>query len=110
METFLSCLVLWDSAVSSPAQASSTPSACDPPLVAKLKPLFLAKMQHLCIPVVMIYVDDPVQGAWTTAMVIGNLASREPMQVNNSMCIGSITKTLTSTLSQREVTHPVIYW
>jgi D-alanyl-D-alanine carboxypeptidase len=46
----------------------------------------------------MVYVNVPGQGTWTTALGIGNLASRQPMQVNNFMRIGSLTKTFTATV------------
>jgi D-alanyl-D-alanine carboxypeptidase len=69
-----------------------------PAFAAKLQPLLQAKMQQLRIPGAIIFVDDPGQGSWTTAMGIGNLASSEPMQVNNYMRIGSITKTFTATV------------
>src|SRR5438067_4741698 len=95
----LGCLLLSACAGSSPVQAGPTRGASKPPaFVAKLQPLLLAKMQQLRIPGAMIYVDDPGQGSWTTGLGIGNLASREPMQVNNSMRIGSITKTFTATV------------
>ena len=82
-----------------PAQAISTASASKPPsFVARLRPLLLANMQQLRIPGGVIYVDDPNQGSWTTGLGIGNLATREPMQVDNSMRIASITKTLTGTV------------
>jgi D-alanyl-D-alanine carboxypeptidase len=54
-------------------------------------------MQQLGIPGAIVFVDDPGQGAWTTAMGIGNLATREPMQVNNYMRVGSLAKTFTTT-------------
>ncbi len=92
-------LVLSAWSVSSPAQAVSTPSGGKPPpFVAKLKPLLQARMKQLRIPGAIIYVDDPGQGSWTTAMGIGNLATREPMRVDNSMRMGSITKTFTATV------------
>ena len=85
--------------VSSPAQAVSTaPTSKPPSFVARLRPLLLAKMQQLRIPGAIIYVDDPGQGSWATGLGIGNLASRQPMQVDNSMRIGSITKTFTATV------------
>lgn len=85
--------------VSSPAQAVSTaPTSRPPGFVARLRPLLLANMQQLRIPGAIIYMDDPGQGSWTTALGIGNLASRQPMQVDNSMRIGSITKTFTATV------------
>jgi hypothetical protein len=113
LETLLPCWPAWCSGLGSQFASTGVPNALgweSPPFVAKFKSLPLVKMQQLRIPGTMIYVDDPGQGAWTTAMGIGNLASREPMQVNNSMRIGSIIKTLTPTLLQREVTHPVVYW
>jgi D-alanyl-D-alanine carboxypeptidase len=94
----LVCLVLSASTVSSAVQAAPMHSTGQPPCVAKLKSLLQAKMQQLRIPGAIILVDDPGQCSWTTAMGIGNLATREPMQVNNSMRIGSITKTLTGTV------------
>ena len=92
------CLVLSASAVSSSVQAAPARSTCQPAFAAKLNPLLLAKMQQARIPGAIIYVDDPGQGCWTTAMGMGNLASREPMQVNNYMRIGSLTKTFTATV------------
>jgi D-alanyl-D-alanine carboxypeptidase len=55
-------------------------------------------MQQVRIPGAIIYVDDPGQGCWATALGLGNLASREPMQVHNHMRIGSLTKTFTATV------------
>ena len=92
------CLVLPASAASSPVQAAPARSTCQPAFAAKLRPLLRAKMQQLRIPGAIIYVDDPGQGCWTTAMGLGNLASREPMQVNTYMRIGSITKTFQATV------------
>jgi D-alanyl-D-alanine carboxypeptidase len=95
----LVCLLLSACAGSSPVQAAPIREAAKPPLfVAKLRPLLLARMQQLRIPGAIVYVDDPGQGSWTTALGIGNLASRQPMQVNNFMRIGSITKTMTATV------------
>ena len=94
----LACLAYSASAVSLSVQAVPARSACQAAFAAKLKPLLLAKMQQLRIPGAIIYVNDPAQGCWTTALGIGNLATREPMQVNNSMRIGSITKTFTATI------------
>ena len=85
---------LW--VTSLPAQAVSTASTSKPPsYVARLRPLLVAKMQQLRIPGAIIYVDDPGQGSWATGLGMGILASRQPMQVYNSMRIGSFTKTFT---------------
>ncbi len=94
----LVCLLLSTWSVSSPVQAAPMHATGQPACVAKLKPLLQAKMQQLRIPGAIIFVDDPGQCSWTTALGIGNLASREPMQVNNYMRIGSITKTFTATV------------
>jgi D-alanyl-D-alanine carboxypeptidase len=69
-----------------------------PACVAKLKPLLQAKMQQLRIPGAIIYVDDPGQCSWTATLGLGNLASREPMQVKDHVRLGSITKSLTATV------------
>jgi D-alanyl-D-alanine carboxypeptidase len=88
---------LW--VTSLPAQAVSTASTSKPPsYVARLRPLLLAKMQQVRIPGAIIYVDDPGQGSWATGLGLDNLATREPMQVNNYMRIGSFTKTFTATV------------
>jgi D-alanyl-D-alanine carboxypeptidase len=92
------CLVASTWAISLPAQAASSLSRREPPFAGQLRPLLLAKMQQLRIPGAIIYVDDPGQGSWTTALGSGNLASREPMQVNNFMRIGSIAKSFTATV------------
>jgi len=95
----LACLLLSACAGSSPAQAAPTHGASkSPAFVAKLQPLLQARMQQLRIPGAIVYVDDPGQGSWTTGLGMGNLATREPMQVNNFMRIGSLTKTFTATL------------
>lgn len=77
-----------------PARSSAVP----PPFVAKLKPLLEAKMEQLRLPGAIVSVAVPDQGTWTTALGSGNLATREPMQVANSMRIGSLTKTMTATV------------
>jgi CubicO group peptidase (beta-lactamase class C family) len=88
---------LW--VTSLPAQAVSSASTSKAPsYVARLRPQLLAKMQQLRIPGAIVYVDDPGQGSWTTALGSGNLATRAPMQVDNSMRIASITKTMTATV------------
>ncbi len=76
-----------------PADVSSAP----PAYVASLEPMLLDAMQQLRIPGAMVFVDDPVQGTWTTALGTGNLATGEPMQVTNYHRIGSLTKTFTAT-------------
>ena len=81
----LACLVLSAWSVSSPVQAAPAHSTCQATFAAKLKPQLVARMQQVHIPGTIIYVDDPNQGCWTTALGIGNLASRKPMQVNNYM-------------------------
>jgi D-alanyl-D-alanine carboxypeptidase len=94
---FILAASLW--VVSLPVGAVSTASTSKPPsFVARLRPQLLANMQQLHIPGAIVYVDDPGQGAWTTALGIGNLANREPMQVDNSMRIGSIAKSFTATV------------
>jgi D-alanyl-D-alanine carboxypeptidase len=88
---------LW--VTSFPASAVSTASTSKPPsYVARLRPLLEVKMQQVRIPGALIYVDDPGQCSWTTGLGMGNLASRQPMQVNNFMRIASITKTFTATV------------
>src|SRR5947209_2394709 len=95
----LGCLLLSACAGSSPALSAPARSAAkSPPFVAKLKPLLLARMQQLRIPGAIVYVDDPGQGSWTTGLGSGNLATRQPMQVNNYMRVGSIAKTFTATV------------
>ncbi len=88
---------LW--VMSSPARAASTASTSKPPgYVDRLRPLLLAKMQELSVPGAMVYVNEPGQGSWTTALGTNNIASGVPMQVNSYMRIGSITKTMTATV------------
>jgi D-alanyl-D-alanine carboxypeptidase len=94
----LVCLLLSAWSVSLPVQAAPTHAPGQPACVAKLKPLLQAKMQQLRLPGAIVSVDEPGQCSWTTTMGLGNLASREPMQVNNHMRIGSLTKTLTGTI------------
>ena len=95
----LGCLLLSACSGSSPVQSVPTRGASQPPLfVAKLQPLLQAQMQQLRIPGAIVYVDVPGQGSWTTALGMGNLATREPMQVNDYMRVGSIAKTFTATV------------
>jgi D-alanyl-D-alanine carboxypeptidase len=94
----LLCLLLSAWAVGSPAQAASRQAPGQPACVAKLKPLLLARMQQMRLPGAIIYVDDPGQCSWTATLGLGNLASREPMQVKDHVRLGSITKSLTATV------------
>jgi Beta-lactamase len=89
-------LLTWS--VSLPVQAVPTHAPGQLACVAKLKPLLQTKMQQLRIPGAMVYVDDPGQCSWASGLGMSNLTSREPMQVNNFMHIGSITKTFTATV------------
>jgi D-alanyl-D-alanine carboxypeptidase len=84
--------------VSLPAEAASMPSTGEPTFAKKLRPLLEAAMKQLSIPGAIIFVDDPGQGKWTTALGTRDLATNAPMQVNSYMRIGSITKTLTATV------------
>jgi D-alanyl-D-alanine carboxypeptidase len=94
---FILAAALW--VASLPAGAVSSVSTSKPPsYLATLRPLLLAKMQQLRIPGAIVYVDDPGQGSWATGLGMGNLASKQPMQVNNSLRIGSFTKTFTATV------------
>jgi D-alanyl-D-alanine carboxypeptidase len=95
----LACLLLSACSANSSALAAPDRSpAKSPPFVAKLQPLLQAQMQQLRIPGAIVYVNDPGQGSWTTALGMSNLATRAPMQVNNYMRIGSISKTFTATV------------
>jgi D-alanyl-D-alanine carboxypeptidase len=76
-----------------PARSSAMP----PPFVATLEPKLLDMMQEMRIPGAIVLVDDPVQGAWRSALGSGNLATGEPMQLSNYTRIGSLTKTFTAT-------------
>ena len=93
----LVCLVLSACSSAGVAPTQTTPTVGVAAFVGKLKPLLLAKMQQLRVPGAIIFVDDPGQGSWTTTLGTSDLASKAPMQVNSSMRIGSITKTLTAT-------------
>ncbi len=94
----LVCLLLSACSSAAVAPTQTTPTVGVPAFVGKLEPLLLAKMQQLRIPGALIYVDDPGQGSWITTMGTSDLATKAPMQVNNSMRIGSITKTFTATI------------
>src|SRR5215472_704559 len=99
---FILAASLW--VTSFPASTVSAASTSRPPgYVARLRPLLLAKMQQLRIPGALVYVDDPGQGSWVMGLGTGNLATRQPMQVNNYMRIASITKTMTATVILRLV-------
>jgi D-alanyl-D-alanine carboxypeptidase len=92
------CLMLSTGAGKLTAQAGSTLSTQEPPFAGELRPLLLAHMQELSVPGAIVYVNDPGQGAWTTALGTRTLATGAPMQVKSSMRIGSITKTMTATV------------
>jgi hypothetical protein len=52
--------------------------------------LLEAKMKQLHIPGAIVFVDDPSQGSWTTALgMSGDLASKAPMNVTSHMRTGS---------------------
>src|SRR5437588_12814949 len=95
----LGCLLPSACSASSAAQSAPTRSAAKPlAFVAKLQPLLEAKMQQLHIPGAIVYVNDPGQGSWTTALGTSDLATHAPMNVNSHMRIASITKTMTATV------------
>src|SRR5262249_9575248 len=95
--SLFACLVVAACAQARVSPPQATPPVRVPALAAKLQPLLEAKMQQLHIPGALIYVDDPGQGSWTTALGTSDLATHAPMNVNSYMRIASITKTMTAT-------------
>src|SRR6516162_2491686 len=93
--SLFACLVVAACAQAGISPTQATPTVRVPAFAVKLQPLLEAKMQQLHIPGALIYVDDPGQGSWTTALGTSNLATRAPMNVNSHMPIASITKTMT---------------
>jgi D-alanyl-D-alanine carboxypeptidase len=91
------CLVVAACAKAGVSPARPTPTVRVPAFAARLQPLLEARMQQLHIPGALIYVDDPGQGSWTTALGTSDLTTHAPMNVNSYMRIASITKTFTAT-------------
>jgi D-alanyl-D-alanine carboxypeptidase len=96
--SLFACLLVVACAQAGVSPTQPSPSARVPAFAARLQPLLEAKMQQLHIPGALIYVDDPGQGSWTTALGTSDLATHAPMNVNSYMPIASITKTMTATV------------
>src|SRR5262245_45291814 len=83
--SLFACLVVAACAQAGVSPAQAPPTVRVPAFAARLQPLLEAKMQQLHIPGAIIYVDDPGQGSWTTALGTSDLATHAPMNVNNHM-------------------------
>lgn len=92
------CVCLLASACSESGRATSTASPTAPPYAASLHSELVAEMQKLNVPGAIVYVQDHARGAWTTAIGTRSLAKPAPMNVDDHMRVGSITKTLTGTV------------
>jgi D-alanyl-D-alanine carboxypeptidase len=64
----------------------------------RLKPLVTAKMSELGVPGLIVSIDAPNLCRWTEALGIRDATKHRPMQGNEHMRIGSITKTFTGTV------------
>jgi D-alanyl-D-alanine carboxypeptidase len=88
-------LALAGAGVGAASVHTATPS---PDCAERLKPLVTAKMSELGVPGLIVSIDAPTLCRWTEALGIRNATTHRPMQGNEHMRIGSITKTFTGTV------------
>ena len=92
------------STVSPTSPLPATPAAAtaalqgDAALAAVLSPVVAAQLTRLRLPGAVVVVDVPGRGAWRAALGVGNVATNEPMRVDDHIRIGSLTKTMTATV------------
>jgi D-alanyl-D-alanine carboxypeptidase len=91
-------VILLASTTGMSALAAGHVEQAPPPFAAKLQPLLAAKLKMLRIPGAIIYIDYPGQGTWATTMGTSDLTSQAPMNLNDHVRVGSITKTMTATV------------
>jgi D-alanyl-D-alanine carboxypeptidase len=88
-------LALAGAGVGAASVHTATPS---PDCAERLKPLVTAKMSELGVPGLIVSIDAPNLCRWTEALGIRDATKHRPMQGNEHMRIGSITKTFTGTV------------
>ena len=96
---WIAALFAFSSTVAGPAAG---PAAADPgepwSLEATLLPVVTGQMTEMGIPGLIVSVQTPDRGTWQAALGFSDIATRTPMDVNDHLRIGSITKSLTATV------------
>ncbi len=82
-----------DPAASPPATPAA---AAEPAFAADLRPKITALMETLSVPGAIVYVDVPGKGTWLTALGSATTEGAPPMNTDDHMRIGSVTKSLTA--------------
>jgi len=80
----------------SPTAPVAAPQEAPPPYAAALEPQITALMQQLQIPGALVFVDAPGKGTWRAALGSSAVPGGRPMQLDDHMRIGSVTKTITA--------------
>ena len=79
-----------------PTATVAAPQQAPPPYAAALEPKITALMQQLQIPGALVFVDAPGKGTWRAALGSSAVPGGRPMQLDDHMRIGSVTKTITA--------------
>jgi D-alanyl-D-alanine carboxypeptidase len=79
-----------------PPAPVAAPQEAPPPYAAALEPQITALMQQLQIPGALVFVDAPGKGTWRAALGSSAVPGGRPMQLDDHMRIGSVTKTITA--------------
>lgn len=79
-----------------PTAPVAAPQEAPPPYAAALEPQITALMQQLQIPGALVFVDAPGKGTWRAALGSSAVPGGRPMQLDDHMRIGSVTKTITA--------------
>ncbi|MEJ2871061.1 serine hydrolase domain-containing protein [Actinomycetospora sp. OC33-EN08] len=76
--------------------AGARPPGPPPAYAAALEPQITDLMRQLQIPGALVHVDVPGQGTWQAALGSATVPAGRPMQLDDHMRIGSVTKTITA--------------
>jgi len=79
-----------------PTAPVAAPQEAPPPYAAALEPQITTLMQQLQIPGALVFVDAPGKGTWRAALGSSAVPGGRPMQLDDHMRIGSVTKTITA--------------
>ncbi len=83
---------------SSDTTASSSSAPAVPSYAAAVKPVVEKLMKDNAIPGAVVMIKSPKQGDWTSTFGTQKIGENVPMSVDDHFRIGSITKTMTSTV------------
>ena len=80
------------------AGAQSSPAPAEPAYAAAVRQKVIATMAANVIPGAVVRISSPTQGEWTAAFGTGTIDRDDPLTAADHFRIGSVTKTMTSTV------------